>query len=256
MTIRAWGAATATLTAGLLLAGCQGLDRAKPVPPPVSLAPSSNGVETLPVEQALERTQNALRGADSFRFNGCRGKRVGGPWDCAEYQSVGNDFIGLLKPADGEGDILAGRAEILSVGGHYYMRPDAAWWEQEFDDTRAGADAIVKYVGDRWVDTEKFPRYGAVFRPAAVIAELDSIDKVAKGGSTEVNGQAAFSFGVEKSFDSIVVAATGEPYPLQLNLFTTTAALSDFGTEFGQIAAPPAESVVDLTTVLLWAAKH
>jgi hypothetical protein len=259
---RPWGTGAAALTAGLLLAACQAPDPAGPVSPqtsvapPVSVAPSTNGVDTAAPDQTLKQAQTLLREATSFRFDGCRGRRIDGPWSCAEYRSAGADFVGTLKPH--KDSSAKGRAQLLSVGGRYYIRPNAAWWDEAFGKTvdKAGAAAIVKHVGGRWVDTARVPSYGAVFRPAAVIADLDGIDTIVKGGPTEFAGQPAFTFGIEKSFDSLIVAATGEPYPVRLNMFTTEADLSDFGATPPRIEAPRPGSVVDLMNVLIWAASR
>lgn len=261
---RSWGMGTAALTAGLLLAACQAPDPAQPAQPapppasvarPVSVAPSGNGVDTAAPDQTLKRTQTLLRQATSFRFDGCRGHRIDGPWDCAEYRTAGDDFVGTLKPH--KDHPAKGRAELLSVGGRYYIRPDAAWWDEAFGKSvdKAGAAAIVERLGDRWVDTVKVPSYGAVFRPAAVIADLDGIDTVSRGGPTEFAGRPAFTFGIKASFDSIIVAATGEPYPVRLNMFTTEADLSNFGAAPPKIEAPRPGSVVELMDVLLWATR-
>ena len=261
MKTRPWGTGAAALTAGLLLAACQAADPAEPastpasVAPPVSVVPSTNGVDTAAPDQTLKRTRTLLRDATSFRFDGCRGHRIDGPWDCAEYRTAGDDFVGTLKPH--KDSSAKGRAELLSVGGRYYIRPDVAWWDEAFGKTvdKARAAAIVEHVGDRWVDTAKVPTYGAVFRPAAVIADLDGIDTVFRGGPTEFAGQPAFTFGIRANSDSIIVAATGEPYPVRLNMFTTEADLSDFGAAPPSIEAPRPGSVMDLMNVLLWATR-
>ncbi|GIE32391.1 hypothetical protein Ait01nite_054360 [Actinoplanes italicus] len=237
MTTRSRTAAL-TLTV-LLLTACRPADPAPAGPTPP--APSGNGIETLGAAEILSRTRAAFASAGSYRFDGCRGTE--GPRACAEYQATGDDFIGRLRALDGT-------AEILAVDGRHYMRPDEKMWDQLLESVTAEQKSnMLERAGDNWIETQAGgDSFGARFDRADLVADLDAIEEVTMGAQTEVDGRPAFTLGTADG--SLIVATTGEPYPLRWGLDASSVTLSGFGATFPPVQAPPADQVVSLADVI------
>jgi hypothetical protein len=236
MTIRSFVPGTVALVlAGLLLTACVQPRRAA-VP-----MPTGNGIESLGAAEIMERTRAAFASAGSYRFDGCRGAE--GPLPCAEYQATGDDFTGRMTALDGV-------AEILSVDGRHYMRPDERMWDQLLGSVTAEQRAaMLEHAGDNWIETPAGgDAFGARFDRADLIADLERVQEVTKGAPTEIDGRSAFTMGTAGG--DLVIATVGEPYPIRWGLENVSATFSDFDAVFPQILAPPADRVVTLASVI------
>jgi hypothetical protein len=246
MTIRLFGPATVVLAlAGLLLTACEQGYQARPAPaspavPPAAALPG-NGIEALEAEEILRRARAAFKSAPSYRFDGCRGTE--GPRPCAEYQATGDDFTGRLE-------MLEGTAEILAVDGRHYMRPDTKMWDLLLESVSSEQKAaMLEQAGDHWIETPVGgDAFGARFDRSDLVADLDQVEEVTKGAPTEVDGRPAFTMGAGGG--SLIVATTGEPYPLRWGLDPSSVTLSDIGATFPAVQAPPADTVVTLSSVI------
>jgi hypothetical protein len=195
------------LGAVALLAACGGDD--------------DEGFADQPAQDIIAATQEDMKALSSLRMQGeltTDGDRL----NIDMAVSTSGDCEGTL----GQGDASA---EIISVGGDSYMKPDAAFWE-----LFAGADAAATLADQ--------------------LDELDSDDdeEVEVEGTEEVGGQQAVRLASTSDDDEPVTVwvAVDEPHVI-LKMEVTEGdepgafTFSDFDEELA-VEAPPADEVVDL----------
>ena len=170
-------------------------------------------------------------------------------------QKIGFD-LDLTTKGDCQGTIQAGSgsAQILSVGGDSWMKPDDAFWKEQ-----AGSQAkqIEQLVGDKWV---KIPAGSGDLSSACDLNQLldklkeskTSGDQGKVAGTTSVDGQDAVEVDSTSSGDQVkgYVATGDHHYLLKLEITSGdspgTVTFSNFDQDFS--IQPPADSdVADLT---------
>lgn len=196
-------------------------------------------------EEIVAATQEDMKALSSLRMRGeltTDGDRL----EIDMAVSTSGDCEGTL----GQGDATA---EIISVGGNSYMKPDAAFWELFAGPEAAGT--LVELVGDRWVlvpgDEGDFSEFCDLDQ---LLDELDSDEEeqVEVEGTEEVEGQQAVRLSSTSDEDEPVTVwvAVDEPHVI-LKMEVTegdepgTFTFSDFDQEL-EVEAPPEDQVVDL----------
>ncbi|MFP5320520.1 MAG: hypothetical protein ACLGIC_01590 [Acidimicrobiia bacterium] len=164
--------------------------------------------------------------------------------------------LALDTEGDCQGTLTQGgaTAEISSVGGTSYLRPDAAFWETFAGE---GASAIVELVGDRWVvvpgDDGDFSEFCDLDQLLEEIgSDDDAEEEPVVEGTEDVDGQEAVRISSTTDEGDPVTAwvATSEPHVI-LRIEVTegdepgTITFSEFDEEL-EIEAPPEDEVVDL----------
>lgn len=223
--VRAWAP---LVLAGALLAGCGGDGRGGGEP-----EPTTNGVSALSAEEVLDRAKAALTDAKSYRIK-------------ADVTGDDKETFSLDVGVSGDdlkGSVSFGGAtvELLAVAGQKYIKPDEALWRQT--NGRDG-EQIAEVLGDRWVlvqnSWDDIAEFFEIVDPGKL---LEADGTLRKGETKEVQGTQAI--GLTVGGDTLWVATTGEPYPLQLE-GQSRLTYSDFGVTIEGIQAPAEEDVVDM----------
>ncbi|MDI1465636.1 hypothetical protein QEZ54_32165 [Catellatospora sp. KI3] len=226
--------------AGVLLAGCNDTDGAKPAASAAtSVAPAGNGVEALEATEILTKAKDALGKAGSYRIKGemTENKMK------LDIRVAGKDIVGTITMGGASID-------LLSVGGATYFKADEAFWTSQMGEQGA---ALGKLVGTKWIkvpaDNKEF---GDFFKIADVNELLKPEGTIGKGKVETINGASAIALteGAEKG--SLYVATTGEPYPLRLAGPAGEGQIdfTDFGAKFDELKAPAEADVFDLGALM------
>ena len=205
----------------------------------------AEGFADRPVAEILEETEADMRALDSLRLSGDI---------VADGQQVSIDMA-ISTDGDCAGSIGQGgaSAEIISVGGESFMKPDEAFWEQMGGPQ---ASTIIELVGDRWV---AMPPEQADFSEFCNLDQLlDEMDDGGDDGGAEVegteelDGRQAVRLSTTSDEDEPVtvwVAADDPHVILQMEVSEGdepgTLRFSDFD-EAIDVQAPDGDEVVDL----------
>jgi hypothetical protein len=150
--------------------------------------------------------------------------------------------------------LMGGSAELVSVGGDTWFKPDEAFWNA----TAGGqADQIIEVVGDKWVVMP--PDQSDVTSLCDLDELLDELDsdgkdeKVDKGETEEVDGEEAVVIEGESDEGDPVkawVAVDDKHYILKMEVAQGEEpgeiAFSDFDEEL-DVEAPAEDEVIDFT---------
>ena len=227
------------MVAAATLAGCQNdkTGTAEPAaPPPASSAPA--GTAALSADEILQRAQNALTTAGSYRAEGTLNQQ--GQQTRIDLRVSGQDFATTM--AFGKAEV-----ELLATGGKKYLRPNEQFWVMSTD-ARQGK-VLARVLGGKWVTgAEKDQSFADLFSIGSAAEFLKPTGPVSKGERREIGGAPAIGLVDSGDPDSVLyVATTGEPYPLQLTgKGGSELTFSDFGAGFDALEAPAAGQVVDL----------
>ena len=199
-------------------------------------------------DEIVASAQEAMQSLESLRVSG-------------EIASSGQEISLDLQVAsggncDGSISLAGGSADLLSVDGATWFKPDEAFWKAS-----AGpqADLIIATVGDNWV---LLPPGEASFGQfcdldqflAEVFTDGADAGTYTKGEVGEVDGEATITITKEDdqagpSEGSILVE--GEHYLVQLEQTggqSGTISFSDFNEEF-TAEAPAEDQVIDLSSL-------
>src|SRR4051794_28958302 len=186
----------AVLLAALALAGCGG-----------SSSSSGNGLESKSAKEILEATKAAASTATSVHIRGAI---------VTEGKPITLDMQ-LLKGKGGKGTISQEgfTIQLVQTGGAVYINGSAAFYKH------VSGSAAAALLQGKWL---KAP---ADSGELASLAELTDLGKLldtaladhgtlSKGGTTTVQGQKAVALKDTSKGGTLYVAATGQPYPLQI----------------------------------------
>lgn len=224
--MRAWQAVIGGVGAAAVLAACGG------------------GFAEESPEAILDATEKDMKALSSLRMEGeltTDGEELS--FDMA--LSTDGDCTGTMG-------IGGGQAEILSVDGTSYMRPDDAFWESF---AGGASEQIKSVVGDKWV---LMPGEEGNFTELCDLDELlsdmggEEDAKAEVEGTEEVDGEETVQVATETDEgDPLTVwVTTDEPHHI-LKMEVTegeepgTITMSDFDEEI-DVTAPAKDEVVDL----------
>ncbi len=211
------------------LAGCT---TATPEPTP---SPSTNGVEALEADEILERAQDALRDATSFRVQG-KGEVDG---EVAELDL-------LLAGESVEGTVVfeGFEVELVVIDGEetYVKAGDELWSTFLPPDVQ---ETALPLLSGKFV---KLPAdAGADIAPS--VDDLASFDgDYTKGEIVDVDGVQAITL-IDEDGGELFVAIEGEPYPLKYVSDEGTVEYLDIDEDV-TIEAPDASEVLDLEALM------
>jgi hypothetical protein len=236
------GAATATV----LLAGCGQIDApgaaARATTAPAATTKPALELVGLPAKQVVARTSAALKGAGTVHV-------VGNFVSAGESATLDLKIKGT-QGAIGTIKVRGATLTMLRNGSNTYLKSDAAGW------TKLGAGAGASLLAGKWVKVSsadpnfaEMADFTRLDKLAAMFLEDDfSAAKVAKamfGGKAVVK--------VSDVSGTMLIAATGKPYPLKVVQVATSASadagsleFSDFGKPV-TLTEPPADQVLDTT---------
>ncbi len=172
-------------------------------------------------------------------------------------QELGMDLV-ASKGGDCTGSVTLGdaTAEIRSLDGTTWFRPDEAFWKAQGG---AQADQLIKLIGDKWVlQPEGEGGLGEVcdldslFEDA--VDEKDDDSTYEKGDVTDVEGEQAIAIDATDADDetsTAYVLVEGEHYLTKLERKGTdsgTVTLSDFNKDV-EVEAPADDEVIDLNNL-------
>ena len=214
----------ATLTAialtagGLGVAGCGGDSTAASsataaTTATTGTAAADNGIASLGAQEILAKATDAANGASSVRIAGNIDQ---------DGQQVSLDLTVAQNAADGTLGIKGQQVEVRLVGGKFYMRAPAAFYESL---GQAGGATIGQLVGGKWFSVpldnsetaQKFASLQAFTDKNKLFDSLlnDAQNATVKGPG-DVGGQPVVLLDDAKG-GTLAVATTGEPYPLQVS---------------------------------------
>ena len=211
-------AAIALTAGGLGVAGCGGDSTATSSATAAATASTGttaaadNGVASLGAQEILAKASNAANSASSVRIAGNIDQNG---------QQVSLDLTLGKNAADGTLGIKGQQVDVRLVGGKFYMRAPAAFYESL---AKTGGAAIGQLVGGKWfsvpLDNSATAQQFAAFQSFTDKSKLfDSLLKDAQNatvkGPGDVSGQPAVLLDDAKG-GTLAVATTGEPYPLQV----------------------------------------
>lgn len=232
------GLAALTISAALL-AGCNSTDSDAATPgTAASSAPATNGIADLEAAAILDKAKAALKSAKSFHIKGA----VTEESDKIEIdlKNAGADFAGSMA-------FSGAKLELLSIGGHKYMRPDATFWNT-IDSTGATAKLMEQAVGTKWIKlADKDDSFSQFFGAADIDDMLSTDGKLSKGEAKTVDGVPAFGLIDESDTKStLYIATTGEAYPVKLEGPNGEGlSFTEYGATFPEIKEPAATEFVD-----------
>ncbi|GIF15489.1 hypothetical protein [Actinoplanes teichomyceticus] len=227
--------AALTMTA-VLLAGCGSDDSGDKAP--ADTATAANGVADLEAAAILDRAKAALKGAKSFHVKGVMSDE--GSVTNLDLKVAGTDVAGSIE-------FGGAKLEMLSVGGHRYMRPNDKFWTM-MDSSGQMAKTMASQSG-KWIKpADNDTSLGAFFGAADIDELLKPEGTVTKGEAKTVDGAPAI--GLVDSGDAksvLYVATTGEPYPIKMERPAPEGlAFSEFGATFADIKEPAATDVIEM----------
>lgn len=208
-------AAVALTAGGLGMTGC-GSDSAATSSATAAATTGTaadNGVASLGAKEILAKATDAANGASSVRIAGNIDQ--GG-------QQISLDLTVGKDTADGTLGIKGQQVDVRLVGGTFYMRAPAAFYESL---GKTGGAAIGQLVGGKWfsvpLDNSAAAQQFASFQAFTDKSTLfDSLLKDAENatvkGTGDVSGQPVVLLDDAKG-GTLAVATTGEPYPLQVS---------------------------------------
>ncbi len=227
VTMAAGGAASLAL-----LAGCGG-----------------SGFADESVDEIIKQTSADMKALDSLRLKG-------------DIASDGQEVsVDMRMTTDGDCTgtfgLMGGTAELLSVDGQTWFKPDEAFWRASSPDQ---ADMIMGVVGDKWVvmpaeesEVSEFCDLDSLLDEFA--KESDDDKDVSKGETGEVDGEETIIINGESDEGDPMkawIATEGKHYILKLEVTDGeepgTITFSEFNEDV-DVEAPAEDEVIDLTSV-------
>lgn len=201
-------------------------------------APAENGVVKLTAAEIVAKAKSTLKSAKSFRAVGAG--TDGGQKMSIDMEVSGTDALGKLTIGQGA------TVEVLSVGGKRYMKPNEAFWVKVAGAPAADAKKFANLVGNRWVIVSaKNTDMKELFNLVNIDEMLKLDGKLSKGTAKQIGSYQ--TIGVKSSGgDTLYVATTGQPYPIEEVEKDGKTTFSDFGKAFTDLKKPAASEVVDL----------
>ncbi len=226
--------AAAAATGAAALAGCtsgSGSSGASAV----AVGAEGNGVETKSATEIVAVSKAAAQAASAVRVAGT---------------ADGSQIAARLSPDVADVQLVHSgeHVEVLRVGTDHYLKGDAAFWTEA-----ASAAAAAKLAG-KWVkltaaQAASYEQFLSI--PTFFDGMFQSTGTPTKGAVTTVDGTEEVTL-VDTDGSKLYVATTGKPYPLKVESAGSTGdqvTLSDWNVPITDIAAPPAGSVVDPSTI-------
>jgi hypothetical protein len=235
------GAATATV----LLAGCGQIDSPGAAgPAPAATKAATAELASMPAKDVVAKTGAALRQAGTVRVTGT-------------FVSAGQPAVLDLKIKGNQGatgtiKVRGATLSMLSNGSNAYLKSSTAGW------TALGAGAGAPMLADKWV------KVASTDPDFVQLADFTRLDKLAalfltedisgvKIARTTYNGRQVVK--LSDRAGSLLVAATGTPYPVKVVQLATAAGQDAGSIEFSDFGKPvslvePAEDEIIDTTGL------
>jgi hypothetical protein len=177
------------------LAGCT---TASPDPAP---SPTTNGVEALEADEILERAQEALDAAKSYRIRG-EGERDG--------ENIKMDLVVAGQSIEGIATFEGMEFTVVVVeDGTYVLADDEFWTALLPEETLA---TVLPLMSGKYVKVPEGADTG-LFPSADDLLQFEGT--VTKGDIVDVDGTQAITL-VGEDGSELYVAIEGEPYPLQI----------------------------------------
>jgi hypothetical protein len=189
----------------------------------------------------VEKAAAATDAAGSYRVTGevtHEGERLN-----ADVRIKGKDIYGTATTSQGT-------VKVLRVGADVYLQADPAFWKMFGG---SAAETIGTLFKGKWVKTSAANKQWSEFASIGDVTQMVKTfgtSTITKGDLKTVNGVSAIEL-KEASGASIFVAATGEPYIVRVEMRDKGELnVADFGANFDDVKAPPADQVVDLSALL------
>ncbi len=167
---------------------------------------SDNGVSSQSADQILTSTKTAVQQAKSVHVSGSLAS--GG-------QTISLD-LDILSGKGGSGHMSEGGLsfQLVAINNTVYIKGSPAFW-QHF-----GGTAAAQLFQGKWLKapaTGDFASFAQLTNLPQLFSKITSSNtKLAKGGTTTVNGQKVVAVNNTAQGGTLYVATTGQPYPVQI----------------------------------------
>lgn len=221
MPVRAWSrrlaarrrrvaAGAAVLLCAAMLAACGSDDVAETTATGAATAAGTTATPPPRDNGLADRTAEEILGAGTAAARRARSVHVAGAVD-----DVGID-LALVRDEGAAGEIAQGehRFQLVAVDGRLYIRGNEAFYRQ------MGGDAAVRLLGGRWLTastrSDELGELAELVDKDALLDEaLTPGSAIEKDGEDTVDGRRALVLR-NASGARLLIAATGEPYPLRM----------------------------------------
>jgi hypothetical protein len=242
-TTRALVAVTA-VAASVALAGCGGADAPSAASPTSSAAAGTASSPAAPEEPSMGELYTKVRAASLAAKSGHLGGTV--------TQDGEKTSIDIAGTADGSNQKLEvgvgkGKAEILTVGGKYYMSGDKDFWAEQTGDAKAAKLLVGKYVQISAADAKDLGdlTLGAMLEEMFAEKQLSTLEKLTSSVETRTEDGAQVWVASDGSGSEIWVDPKTERLVKIVIAGDQAGALTfDSWDAVKKVAAPPATKVV------------
>lgn len=235
----------ASIAAGVVLGGCgTATPSSGGTGSTVAASSSSNGIESMSVQQILAATKAAASAQKSVHV-------VGKVLESGATM-VSMD-LSLVKGLGGYGTIAMGKLsfQIVTTQTEMYLKADKSFWEM------SGGPGAAAMVGNRWVKMpvgqKDYADLGAMSDFTTMIGDvLKPSGSITKGATQTIAGQPALGL-VDTDGSTLWVATTGDPLPILISSPASASAspqgagggfaFSDWNKVADPVAPPTAETL-------------
>ena len=236
--------AVTALAATLALAGCGGADAPSAASPTSSAAASTASSPAAPEEPSMGELYTKVRAASLAAKSGHLSGTV--------TQDGEKTSLDIAGRADGSNQKLEvgvgkGKAEILTVGGKYFMSGDKAFWTEQTGDSKAAKLLVGKYVHVSAADAKDLGdlTLGAMLKEMFAEKQLSTLEKLTSSVETRTEGGAQVWVANDGSGSEIWVDPETERLVKIVIAGDQAGALTfDSWDAVKKVAAPPATKVV------------
>jgi hypothetical protein len=236
----------AVLVSAVALGGCGDSGAPAGGSSPTASAGSASASPTTPAEPSMGELYTKVRAAALAAKSGHLSGTV-----TQDGQKTSMDVAGL---ADGSNQKLVigvgegkGKAEILTVGGKYYMSGDKRFWKEQTGDAKAADLLVDKYVLVSAADAKELGdlSLGALLKEMFEQSELSTLEKLTSSVETRTEDGAKVWVASDGSGSEIWVDPETElPVKIVVSGDDAGELTFDSWNSAKKVAAPPAKDVV------------
>jgi hypothetical protein len=202
----------------------------------VAAGANGNGIETRSANEILAAAEASAKAATAVHVQGTAG---------------GSDLDLRLSATAADAKVVhdGEHIEVLRVGSDRYLLGDAPFWTDA-----ASAEAATKLAG-RWVKLgpAQSAQYDHVLNIGSFFGEeFKSSSTVSKGDQAMVAGVRTIEVKDSSDRSTVYISMVGKPLPLKAESSASdggSISFTDWNVPITDIAAPPAGSVVDASTL-------
>jgi hypothetical protein len=229
---RVLGVLLALVAQGVALAGCGGSSH-------------GNGIASKSPRAILQAAQTAAEGASSAHVVGSITRPTG--TETFDIEILAG------KGAHGSVTVEGATFDLIETAGTVYMKGNAAFYAR-VGGSAADKREAGKLLHGKWI---KAPASAAQFAPLLHLADLHTLVSTSLAGhaaprsvgTSVVNGTPVVGVADPSLGETVYVATSGTPYPVQIAKSGTDGGTITFGAWNGSVILAPPAHAIDITTL-------